>query len=903
MKKRSFQSLIILTSSLFICLTLKISLAQEQQGVIMKSVLILYYDNQGDTSSWIKNFDSGLRSAFGDRIGRQFELNVEYTDLDRNPSKEYSDQLAALLEMKYVQSPPDVIIVNMNPRSEFLIGLFNDIFPRAKIIFSLRDTVFDNVVGNYHGKATSVYMDMRHDGSPAVIAKVLPDVKNVFVVTGNSIMEQNDLEKVRDAFEKNNKFKTTYLTGLPVDELLKRVGSLPENSAIYYTTYLGDSFQRPFLSVDVLSQIAARANAPIFSLFDYYMGEGILGGCLISSELMGKRSAELALKILDGADPSDISPSRAEGVNLFDWRQLQKWGINEKSLPEGSIIQYRAYSFFERYKWRIIFWVSLVILQFALIAYLWITLSRRRRAEEALSSSERKYRRLVQSTRDAIISMDRDGKIITCNMGGADMLGYPEDEIAGKHITILTPEEEMDRHSSNIRGVMEEDSSLTYESIMLKRDGTSIPVRIGVSAIKNESEEIIGAIEIIRDISEQRAAEEERKKLELALRQSHKMEAIGTLAGGIAHDFNNILTTIIGYSELTLLSVEKNSREEANLNQVLKAGRRARDLVNQILTFAKKTHEEIKPLLIGAIADEVLTLLRSTIPSSIEMKKKIETESLVMADKTKIHQIFLNICTNAVQAMGKDGGTLTVEIEDIISNKNNLLKQGDYVKITISDTGSGIPKQNLDLIFDPYFTTRRTGEGTGLGLSVVHGIVEGYDGKIVVDSEISLGTVFTIYLPATRLHPVMEECKYENSPGGTERIMFVDDEPSIVEMIGQLLESLGYTVTCKNGSIEALRAFSERPEDFDLIITDMTMPHMNGVRLGSELIKIRSDIPIILCTGYSKTIAEAAALRAGIKAFIMKPIGYRLLAKTIRDILDNSAVCRCGNNLETSYEK
>jgi signal transduction histidine kinase len=451
---------------------------------------------------------------------------------------------------------------------------------------------------------------------------------------------------------------------------------------------------------------------------------------------------------------------------------------------------------------------------------------------------------------------------------------------------ILAPEDERERQTENMQAVMESDSFLEYESVMLKRNGIRIPVKIAMSVLKNESDEIIGLIKIIRDISDQKIAEEERKKLEAALHQSQKMEAIGTLAGGIAHDFNNILTAVIGYTELALFSIEKGSKEAANLHEVLKAGKRAKDLVNQILTFARKTHEEVKPILIGPIVDDVMKLLRSTTPSSIEIRKKIETESLVMADRTRIHQIFLNICTNAVQAMESNGGILDISITDIYFDRNNGLKPGEYIKITISDTGTGIPNENLELIFDPYFTTKRQGEGTGLGLSVVHGIVEGYGGKIFVNSELDRGTTFTVYLPATKLDPLKEENPYENLPRGLERILFVDDEPSIVEMAGQLLGALGYKVTCKNSSMEALELFREKPDDFDLVITDMTMPFMNGDKLAAELIKIRNGIRIILCTGYSKTISDETAFRLGIRKFLMKPAEYSMLARAVRDVLD-----------------
>lgn len=892
MKNKTFTLAVTLVSLLLIVNLSGFSEAQQQSNVDLKRMLVLYYDNKGAISSWIENFDNGLHFGLEDLAGKGLEINIEYTDLARNSSREYMDHLIDLFRMKYGSQPPDVIVANMNPSSEFLQEISNNLFPDAKLVLAVNEINLEDVLKQYRpGTTTGIYMEMRHENSPDIISRVLPDTRNIFVINGNSLVEQGDMKGVKEVFDRySDRFNINYLTGIPVNELVQEVSALPEKSVIYFLTYLEDPTQRPYLSQDVLSLIAENANAPIFSFYNHYMGKGILGGELISSDKMGEKAGEVAIRLLKGENPDDIEPLKVSSVRMFDWRQMKRWGIDESLLPESSVIEYRDYSFFQRYRGRIIFWVSLVIVQFMLIAYLLMTLRKRRRAEEALFYSERKYRRLVESTRDAIISIDMNNRITSCNMGAMELFGYRSDEMVGHSIMILTPEEEQGRQASNIMGVLESDGSMIYESEMIKKQGVRIPVKINMSALKNESDEIIGLIKIIRDISEQKKAEEEKKRLESALRQSQKMEAIGTLAGGIAHDFNNILTAVMGYTELTLYNLEKDSRDAKNLYEVLKAGRRAKELVNQILTFARKGHEEVKPILIGPIADDVLRLLRSTVPSSIEIRKNINTDSLVMADRTRINQIFLNICTNAVQAMEGDSGTLSVDVADIISGKENGLKPGEYVKITIMDSGIGIPNENLELIFDPYFSTRQSGDGTGLGLAVVHGIVEGYGGKIIVESEVDHGTVFNIYLPATKLNLNNEDVDYDELPGGDERILFVDDEISIVEMAGQQLESLGYNVTCQNSSLDALEMFRAGPGDFDLVITDMTMPHMNGDRLAAELIKTRNDIPIILCTGYSRTISEETALQLGIKAFIMKPMEYSSLAKVVRKVLDDPVV-------------
>ncbi len=394
-------------------------------------------------------------------------------------------------------------------------------------------------------------------------------------------------------------------------------------------------------------------------------------------------------------------------------------------------------------------------------------------------------------------------------------------------------------------------------------------------------------IQIATDITEMR-------EMGNRLRQAQKMEAIGTLAGGIAHDFNNILTSIIGFTEIGIDVVEKNSLLEDSLKEIYVAGSRAKDLVKQILAFARKSEEEIKPVQPGLIVKEVARFLRSSIPTTIEIKLNVHSDSFIMANATQIHQVLMNICTNASHAMEDKGGLLEIRLRDVTkshaaeANKPDL-KDGNYLELVISDTGVGIPAESVDSIFDPYYTTKAVGEGTGLGLAVVHGIVETYGGMITVDSVFGEGTTFTIYLPILDKHKKEREYRAEGVPSGSERVLLVDDEPSITKMCGQILERLGYEVTAENSSMAALEIFRSKPEAFDLLVTDMTMPEMTGDTLAMELMRIRPDIPVILCTGFTQKMSNETALDLGIKAFVNKPIDKADLAKIVRKVLDENS--------------
>jgi signal transduction histidine kinase/CheY-like chemotaxis protein len=405
----------------------------------------------------------------------------------------------------------------------------------------------------------------------------------------------------------------------------------------------------------------------------------------------------------------------------------------------------------------------------------------------------------------------------------------------------------------------------------------------------------VAHLQVATDITQLKELQEKQVIAESQLRQVQKMEAIGNLAGGIAHDFNNILSSIIGFTELALDEVEKESTLEDNLQEVYTAGKRARDLVKQILAFARQSEDNVKPIQVNTVVEEVLKFIRSSLPSTIEIKQDIASDSLIMGNTTQVHQILMNLCTNAAHAMEAEGGTLDISLTDITldsaSNKTRLaLKPGDYIRLRVGDTGVGIPLDNINVIFDPYFTTKAPGKGTGMGLATVHGMVESYGGKIAVESRPGQGAVFTIYLPITTKRRARHPHESAALPSGAEHILFVDDEAPIAKMGSQILEGLGYAVTTRTSSIEALELFRSMSDDFDLVISDMTMPNMTGEALAVEMMAIRPDIPVILCTGYSNKISDESASDIGVKAVAYKPIIKSDLAKTVRRVLDETSV-------------
>lgn len=412
-----------------------------------------------------------------------------------------------------------------------------------------------------------------------------------------------------------------------------------------------------------------------------------------------------------------------------------------------------------------------------------------------------------------------------------------------------------------------------------------------LAALSNNFRDMASAL--IADVRERKRAEEERQKLEAMLHQSQKMEAIGTLAGGIAHDFNNILAAIMGYTELSLMGMSEQNPVRHNLQQVFNAAIRARDLVKQILVFSRmKAEDDRKTIELGPVVKETLQLLRASLPSTIEIRTNIaDGDNVAQADPTRIHQLITNLCTNSFHAMEESGGILEVSLVQVRLDAGSVarhqdLKSGRYLKLTVSDTGRGIPPEIMARIFDPYFTTKGPGKGSGLGLAVVHGIVQRLHGAIEVFSWPMKGTTFHIYLPSMEVRAPRKNDADPDVPHGTEKILIVDDEEVLAEVERKMLECLGYEVTSRTDGKDALELFSGKPDYFDLVITDYTMPNITGAVLAREMIRIRPGLPVILCTGFTDRMNSEKARDIGIREVLMKPLNQCELARAVRNVLD-----------------
>lgn len=499
-----------------------------------------------------------------------------------------------------------------------------------------------------------------------------------------------------------------------------------------------------------------------------------------------------------------------------------------------------------------------------------------------LQVSEQRYRLLFEKDITGNFAADAEGLILDCNVAFAELFNFTSPQDA-HGVDIFELWDEMGAQES-LRELIHSRSRLVNYDVTLQRGGVSKYLLVNLDAVLNSEGEFEEVRGYIFDISEP-------KRLEEQLRQSQKMEALGTLAGGIAHDFNNILGVILGYAEIIESNAEPESGLERRITEISRAGKRARDLVTQILNFSRQGPQERHSMTLSPLIKEALKLLRSSVPANIEIISRIETDrDNVLVNPTQMHQIMLNLCGNASQVMQETGGVLTVTLADVAETDEcippeDLGRPERFVRLSVSDTGPGINPDVVARIFDPFFTTKKQGEGTGMGLAMVHGIVKRHDGYLELKNTPGQGATFHVFLPKTS---ETERVAVDTPADLVFRkgcILFVDDEKALTDIGREMLESCGFEVVTRTSSIEALEAFKHRAKDFDLVITDQTMPNMTGMEFSREILKLRSDMPIILCTGFSDAISYDRLRDIGIGDFIMKPILKHDLIASISRLL------------------
>ncbi len=866
--------------------------------LINKKILVLQsYDSE---LPWVKSTTLGIRDAVKQETRVNFLLNFEFLDLSREHKTSYRNRLKELLVLKYAHDRPDLVVCMDSLAAIFVLDFRSEIFFDVPMVFSMARETYNQLNSALPAGCAVVVHEVDHAGSLALALKLFPDTRNVYMIAGQTRagrFSEGKLQQVSRQYEDRIEFHS--LSDLAFDRVLQRVEGLPENSIIFQLIFFTDINGNTYIPVNVTKAVSQHANSPIFSLYEPHIGHGAFGGKMITATSIGRNVVRLGAGLLENPRKTAGKILSTSSAPMFDWQQLQRWKINESRLPKDSIVRFKKYSFWEMHRSKVLLVAGIVLFQAVLIFFLIISLVQRKKTESFLLESREN---LKESSEDLLLRdfvmdnasigvfwFDSKGAIFYANQRAAFLLGYSQAQLLGKHIwdidTIITRQMYAEQWQQ-----MGDGQPIYWESMQIRKDGSRFPVEVHSRQIMHKNKRLVCGF--VLDISKRKAAEERFEKIQAAFHQSQKMEAIGTLAGGIAHDFNNILGAIIGYAELVRMRDAANVSTVQAMDQILLAGKRAKELVMQILLFSRKSQKENIPLKIESLVKEVIKLLRATLPANIEIQTSFSAPSgVVMADPAQIHQILMNLCTNAFHAMQEDSGLLCIGLEEVCLDDGAIpllpdLEPGPYICLKVSDTGSGIPADIMDQIFDPFFTTKTESKGTGLGLAVVHGIVKSHNGAVKVYSEPGKGTTFNVFLPSVnRDDDTIPEVPEHDLLLGRETILFVDDETALVDIGQDMLGHLGYKVVGFSESLEAWRAFEENPGRFDIVITDKNMPHLTGLELAEKIRHIRPAIPIIMCTGFQDPSSMDRAGACGINSIISKPLLVNELAVTIRKVL------------------
>ena len=857
-----------------------------------KKVLLLVSYHQGFT--WSDDVVNGIINRLKS-TEKNIRLYIEYMDTRRwYDDVQYLINLHDIYQYKYRGVQFDAIIAVDDNAYNFLLKQRDQLFPEVPVVFCGVNYFSDDQLAgikNFTGIAES--LDVK--GTIGLILKLQPKTAHINIISDKSSFGTTQTRLIKNVIQnyKGKKVQFNIWDNLSIRDFAEKAKKLAGNSAILYVVIVKDREGQPFNPSEFLPNISKDAAGPIYGVDENLLPYGIVGGSLKSGLIHGIQAAEIAIQVLKGTQASQIPVIKEpKVVAKFRYDLLTRFQIELDRLPADSVLVGKPFSFYETYKklvW-IVFGATAFLLLF--IAILALNIVRRKKAEVLLRKSEEKYRNLIELAQEGIWVIDKDNNTTFVNPSMAKMLGYTPDEMIGKSLFYFMNKHGRAMADKNLerrrKGIKE-----LHDFEFMKKDGDRIFTTMETAPIQDEAGNYMGAIAGIIDITERKQAEEALRESESKLRQSQKMESIGTLAGGIAHEFNNILGIIIGNTELAIDDVPEWNPAKESLKEIRKASMRAKDVVRHILSFARKTPAQRKPIQISTVVRESLKLMRASIPTTIEIRQNIACESeMILADPTEVNQILMNLCTNSVHALSEETGVLEVSLESISLDRDSAgqyenLNPGNFVRLTVKDTGQGIDQKIMGSIFDPYFTTKDMDKGTGMGLAVVYGIVKKHDGAIKASSELGKGTDIEVLFPLIEevVEPEVEE-EPEALPTGNERILFVDDEESLVKMAEQMLERLGYEVVTQTNPKEALTLFKADPSQFDLVITDMAMPQMAGDHLAQELMKIRGDIPVILCTGHSARIDEDRAKELVLAAYVMKPLVMRDFANTVRKVLD-----------------
>ncbi|WP_462324573.1 hybrid sensor histidine kinase/response regulator [Desulfoplanes sp.] len=848
-----------------------------------KNVLLLNSYENG--YSWSDTIVQGVKQRFA-KSPYNVDLQVEYMDSKRHTSKAMHSMLLDLYAYKFKNIQFDAIIVSDNYAFEFLQDHGPTFFPRVPFIFCGVNDLDPGAI-EHRDLFSGVAENIDAVDTIRMAMQLRPETRHIVVIGNNDITSQairNQVAKALATFKQS--IDVAFWTESSLDELLTRVPDIPQDALIYMIPFYKDAHGQFYSAEEVLASIADVSRVPIFSNWHFFLGHGIVGGRLLDGSRVGAMAAEEVLELFQGKTPGEIPIIEDYlGEYSFDYTMLEKFSIDRSGLPEGSMIinqPDRFYALDKQTFWLIM--TSLVVL-LGISLLLILNIMQRRRIEEDLRQAEEKYHSIFENSALGIFRTTPEGEFLDTNPAMARMLGYDSASDLVKNIGSVPKEllADPEQWDHLLAADTEAEGSINFENRFKRRDGTVISANLYLRIIRKPDGSIAYLEGFAEDITQ-------RISLEHQLLQSQKMEAIGTLAGGIAHDFNNILTSIINSTELALMDIDEESMTHEDLSRVLTASQRGSRLVKQILTFSRPSREGFVPTNVSEVVHEAAELIKASFPGNIRVGEHIASPNILcMGDPTQIHQIVMNLCTNAFQAMRSQGGELSLLLSTgiLAGTRADVLdvEPGYYAKLTIEDSGPGMETHIMNKIFDPFFTTKDKSEGTGLGLAVVHGIVQGHKGAIEVWSQPDEGTSFSIHLPLVEQQENDTPPKVDRmTERGYGRIVFVEDDTDQLQTIPRVLALLGYKVTPVKSGRNALKII-EKQAECDLIITDYDMPEMNGLELARRLDRIAPHIPVIMVSGRNMA-TQAAREMDNIREVLPKPYNKASLSEAIGRVLE-----------------
>jgi len=883
----------LIRTVLLVLVALPPSAGLAQQSASPKRVLTLHWYDRGYADDF--KLDQELHAALESSAPGSVQYYSEYLDTNQFPGETQALILRDYLRQKYAGVAIDVLIAITNPPLDFLLKYRGELFPHTPIIFSIAAIAPARRMPQTG--ATGIVTANTFRETVDLALKLHPGTKQLFVISGTLNHDKSRESAARTQLEGfKDKVAITYLTDLSVDELIRKLKDPPKNSiALYVWQQVSNRDGSLLESGDVVSRIAREAMVPLYGMSPSYIGLGMTGGYVWTLEADVTKLAEIAERVTNGERPEDIPVENAPETPMFDWRQLQRWGIGEDRLPPGSVIQFRELTVWRQYRWRIVGTIAVVVLQTFLICALLIQRKRVQRraaalveAQRVLQESEERFRRVFEEGPLGLALVGKDHRFLKVNGSLCEMVGYPEAELIRKTFGDIT-------HPDDVRADIELAQQLfkckipfyRIQKRYVKKTGEIIWINLSASVIRDQYGEPLYGLAMIENITEVKRTQEQ-----AFARQ--KLESVGTLASGIAHDFNNLLGGVLAQAELGLAGLAPGSNPEAELKAVRDAALRGSEIVRELMVYAGKETAVVELVGVSQIVAEMLEFLKVSVSKHAVMEANLGKDlPPVQANAAQLRQIVMNLVTNASDAIGDRDGVIRVSTSQLKVGRDwgrlsDRLADGDYLQLEVTDTGRGMSLETKAKLFDPFFTTKSAGHG--LGLAVVQGIVRGLGGSIDVMSEPGNGTTFQILLPfaetagpATR--DAVSAIEEPTRPSQPPTVLLVEDEFPLRQAVGKMLRRRGLKVFEAGDGFSAISLLRANAGKIDLIVLDLTIPGASSSEVVAEAAQIRPDIRVIVTSAYSQEMTKGTMSVPQVRSFIRKPFELGDLVKTLEKTL------------------